>query len=761
MSNVTGKIIALGGGGGASEAEVEELRSAIANIGGVTPEQYGAKGDGTTDDSEAVQAACDAGHEIRFASNKTYFLASPVVIDHDCHLIGGENTVIKTATPSGGTVDNGIVVSGTLKKTTTMTTDYSSSGSTANCNNKFTLSDMDGIEIGDLICIKATDQYYHYARDYYYLGATLMVTDIYDGHLYTADYMPWNIENTANVSVKIYSAPTVTIEGIHFVSDLNSIGTYRYLLLLERCKNSIVKNCTFSTMANGIKLTECSNIEINSVSLSKSKYNNELSGDGYGIFIDKCTNTILDRIVATCAQHAVAISGSNGVTMNTYVYRSNFTAECRTPGFDTHENTYNLVIEDCVLGTAVLNATCKLNRCKVFTNRRAEASDNATISVYGSYNPEWSRIQITNTEFNGAGLYVMRSVGQDPVQSYNNYFGCIEIENCIGGWLYLNLETSSMILSNTIKKLSIKNWKNCNRIFNPGTGIIEEMMIEDSTFTEKYWINKNTDAYWVNNIRHLHFTNDMPKKDILSVYASDHGGDFFISHGTVINVSGTNNSAYYTVCGKNLASNKVADYSIGSVSGSAGNDLTRSVNDNFANALSVDANGNMVYTQPSSYSGKGALYGKCLLYVDKPSVIKLTCKLKNTGATSAASFSPCIAIVNASTGKVVTRVVGDSVQATAQGASVSYARTLDAGTFVMMYLYNYTAVQGSETTIEDYMISIYPLELGSSRTVPFEEYKGDSRTGNGTIISQVDGMNHILCSDMTFSMNFMADNTDV
>ena len=32
MSNVTGKIIALGGGGGASEAEVEELRSAIGNI---------------------------------------------------------------------------------------------------------------------------------------------------------------------------------------------------------------------------------------------------------------------------------------------------------------------------------------------------------------------------------------------------------------------------------------------------------------------------------------------------------------------------------------------------------------------------------------------------------------------------------------------------------------------------------------------------------------------------------------------------------
>ena len=538
-------------------------------------------------------------------------------------------------------------------------------------------------------------------------------------------------------------------------------GAYKYLLLIERCKNSTVKNCSFSTMANGIRLDKCSNIEIDGVSLAKCKEDNNISGDGYGIMICDCTNTILNRIIATCAQHAVAISGESGVSMNTYVYNSNFTAECRTPGFDTHECTYNLVIEDSVLGTAVLNATCKLNRCKVFTNRRAEASDDATISIYGSHNPEWSRVQISNTEFNGAGLYILRSLGQDPIQSYNNFFGSIEIENCIGGWLNFDLSTSTMILSNTVKLLSIKNWKNCKEIFNPGNGIIEEMIIEDSTFTEKYWINKHSDAYWLSNIGHFHVVSEKPKKDILTVSASDHGGDFFISHGTVVNVSGSNNSAYYSVCGKNLASNKVADYSIGSVSGSAGGDLTRSVNNEFANALAVNANGDLVYTQPSGYSGKGALYTKCLLYVDKPSVMKLTCKLKNTGETSAASFSPCIAVVNASTGKVVTRVVGDSVQATAQGASVSYVRTPDAGTFVMMYLYNYTAVQGSETTIEDYMISIYPLELGSNRDVEFEEYKGDSRTGNGTIISQVDGMNHIMSSDMTFSTSFTADNTDV
>ena len=87
-----------------------------------------------------------------------------------------------------------------------MTTDYSSTGSTDNSSNRFTLSDMTDIAIGDILVISATDQYYSYAREYYYLGATLLVTDIYDGHIYTSDSMPWSITNTANVSVKVYSA---------------------------------------------------------------------------------------------------------------------------------------------------------------------------------------------------------------------------------------------------------------------------------------------------------------------------------------------------------------------------------------------------------------------------------------------------------------------------------------------------------------------------------------------------------------------------
>ena len=110
-------------------------------------------------------------------------------------MFGGENTVIKTATVNGS-LNNVFVASGTLKKTTTLTTDYDSDGSTDNSGNQFTLTDMTGIAIDDIMVIMATDQYYNYSRQYYYLGGTLLIGDIYNGHLYTTTNLPFDIENT-------------------------------------------------------------------------------------------------------------------------------------------------------------------------------------------------------------------------------------------------------------------------------------------------------------------------------------------------------------------------------------------------------------------------------------------------------------------------------------------------------------------------------------------------------------------------------------
>ena len=221
------------------ESDTSDLKNAIDGLA-VTPEMYGAKGDGTTDDSQAIQSAVNAGYNIKFGDNKTYYLASAVEITSDIKLIGGKNTVIKTKTPTGGNANRAFYIHGTLKKTTTLTSDYKVAGTTYNAGDRYQFTDMENIAIGDIMVIEATDQFYSYARDYYYLGGVLLISDVNDNYVFSCDALPFNIDNTENVTVKIYDAPVVTIEGIRFESDHESAGEYVYTVSMRYCKNSVI-----------------------------------------------------------------------------------------------------------------------------------------------------------------------------------------------------------------------------------------------------------------------------------------------------------------------------------------------------------------------------------------------------------------------------------------------------------------------------------------------------------------------------------------
>lgn len=61
----------------------------------VTPEMFGAKGDGVTDDTTALQSAVDSGKDV-FLSQGTYLIGGTVVIQNDVVLFGcGFNSVLK------------------------------------------------------------------------------------------------------------------------------------------------------------------------------------------------------------------------------------------------------------------------------------------------------------------------------------------------------------------------------------------------------------------------------------------------------------------------------------------------------------------------------------------------------------------------------------------------------------------------------------------------------------------------------------------
>lgn len=723
--------------------------SALLNY--VTPEEYGAVGDGITDDSQAVQAAVNAGYDVYFASNKTYYLASTVTIDHDCHLHGGKNTVIKTKTPSGGTANDGIVVTGTLKATTTMTSDYTTNGNTACAGNRFELADMTNVDVGDILLIQATDQYFSPARQYYYLGATLLVSDKDGSYIYTSDAMPFGISNTANVSVQVYSAPTPIIENLTLMSDLDTDGQYIYLLRYVYCKNGVVKNCTFSKMDSGCQIRYCVNALFDGVNLSYTP-SMGTSNDHYGIVIYSSTNTTINRVASECANSCVDLSGQIP-SINTRVTQCNLFSSNRTTGLGMHENVYNTVVEDCVLGGMDGYGTLVVNRCRFVTPKKVSDS-NTGITYRGNANGDMARLTVTNCTFEGDNLNITvdRTRVQNPVQStFDDVTSEILIENCTGGkFVYIQTPTDN-ISSIRIKRLILRNWRNCKEIHHTTGSYIDFMLVENCEFAQKFWINNHSNQYCFDGISCLRLINNDPLQNRLFVNASKNGRRYVLPEGIPITFSSSDTSAHYVMCGNNIGSNSADDYGIGAVSGSVGGSLTRTTVTGHSSDLSTDSDGNLVCTNPGTSAV--SYYLKCMVYVDEGSIASISCKLKNTGTTSGSTYKPRIAVLDADTQLITGIGEGTGQQADASGVTISYERLVEKNSFVQFYIYCNSPVTGAETTFEELTMTVRPSEMGAA---PYEKYNGVSRDGDGSLNS-VSGVNYVMCSTPAFNTVFMAD----
>ena len=737
-------------------------KSAIQNMLGVvgkndlpyvTPEMFGAIGDGVTDDSEAVQSAVNAGYAVYFGSNKTYYLPSTITINHDCHLFGGENTTIKTETVNGS-LNTVFEIDGTLKKTTTLTTDYTAKGSTANSGNKFTLTDMADIAIGDVMVITATDQYYNYSRSYYYLGATLLIGDMYDGHLYTTNAMAWDIENTQNVSVKIYSAPVAIIENLHFVADMNAHGHYKYLIKLRECKNSIIRNCDFTRFDSGICLEQCVNTLVEAIQMSKSE-EAEISGDGYSLLLLSCTNTVVDRMMPICSQAGISLSGTIP-NINTYIHHCELASECRRHGVAMHENSYNSVIEDCTLGGLNALGTAIVNRCRFINNQRT-LSDGG-ITFCGSHNPDYAILKVKDCVFESTnGVYLYNSTPQDPIQAYNNIIGLVEISGCKGGMLTYQSNSSQYTLSNVIKNLWITRWTNCYEVYRPNTSdIIEKFYVTDCTFDSKFWLNDHVEAHGVTltNVYDINYHSSIPAQHKVSVNKPVYAEKYTLPENVTIDFASSNSSAQYIVCGKNLMPNDPNDLVVGSVSGSEGEVLTRTKATGTTPALSQDSSGNIVYTQPNTPSSF-SMYPVGMFYVKEPCIVRMSAVAKNTGSTTGATFRPYIAVVNCSTGLLIKRTAGTAVQATAQGADLTYSLEVKANCVVLCYVYCNSAVANAVTTFEHF-IAYTAEHYAPTMYDDVGKYEAKRRIGDGSIKSLA-GVNNIMSSETTFTLSFQAD----
>ena len=730
----------------------------VASGGGVVSvADYDAVGDGVTDDSPAIQNAVNSNYDVYFESDKTYYLASTVTINHDIKLHGGKNTVIKTKSVNGIGYD-GIVINGTLKLTTTLTSDYTSKGYSTDCaGHRLSLASIAGIEIGDVIRIVATDQYYSYARQYYYLGGVFKVVDIYNGYVYIDRPMPWDITNTSNVSVKVYNAPKVQVCNLMFEGDTEpwESGVYQAhrLLGLEHCADSDISDCVFSKFTIGLSLMYCVNSRIDGVTLSKSKYDNTLVGDGYAITVNSCTNTVIQRMLSLCSQACLDLTGTIPC-IDTFVSKCSLASESRPVGIGIHENSYNLVVEDCVLAGMNAYGTVTVNRCRfVRNNRVASASDNAIV-MRGSHNPEWARTKIKDCDFGEMVVMVRSPAYQNGIQAADYIIDLIDIENCTGGAFNFNTSVDSNVLSNTVNTINLDNWKDCQEVYHPSTEApIKLFKINECSFINAYFINAHRDGMSLSGIEYLDYRNTYPLGHKISVDKDTRGEKHVLREGTSIAVSSSNANAKYIVCGANLVSDNVDDYRVGYVTGNTGSALSREVATQSGVATVSINNGNLVYTQQDNTSSY-AIYPVGMFYVAEDAMIEMSATLKNTGATDGATFRPMIAVVNCKTGLVTYRGNGTAVKATTDGASISHSRYVPKDSVVMCYYYCNTPVSNAVTEFEDFTINMQPVfGSGINRS---GAYTAMRLTGDGTLTS-LDGENNIMSSESVFHVSLVGE----
>lgn len=140
---------------------LNDLADLIANVGYVTPEDYGAVGDGVTDDSSAINDAIASGKPVRFISN--YAIGSPINIlqSGSAFIDGGGHSLIALSGLSDymvklnrmyGCIRNIILNANLLTTVPGCLLIYSSQANQSQfylIDNLYTLNSLNGVTFGD------------------------------------------------------------------------------------------------------------------------------------------------------------------------------------------------------------------------------------------------------------------------------------------------------------------------------------------------------------------------------------------------------------------------------------------------------------------------------------------------------------------------------------------------------------------------------------------------------------------------------------
>ena len=307
----------------------------------VNVKDYGAVGDGSTDDTAAMQAAITAvattGQGL-YVPAGTYKITSAMTSTGHLNMFGdGEKSIISF---SSATLGTGLTVSGSLTQIQNI-----SSASAGNLS--LTFASAPSLSISDVFCIYSTDLW-NSIRSYYYSGEWCECRGTSGSTAYLSNPL-YDSYTAANVTVYKLNSKAVSFRDLRFVGGSNSQG----LLKIQFCDNPYLENVSaYNENYQAIEFDRCYRVYV-----SNSNIYNKGTGtlDDYGVVIGNSQKVNIEGGDFYARRHGISIGGGDYICAvpNRDVKISNATISndilSGVYAADMHGNIQDLRYQGCTL----------------------------------------------------------------------------------------------------------------------------------------------------------------------------------------------------------------------------------------------------------------------------------------------------------------------------------------------------------------------------------------------------------------------------